>query len=311
MKKFLENILKMRKELNNISIILICALVIIGLYIYNATYYVVVRFNELGPITKNMAVYYNGFKVGKIASIEADNDFKHTLVRVNLISKNLKLPQNTTVYLKNFPSGELYLQFVYPESPSLKTIRRGDILEGIAPYNLEEFMLGQNISGVTDIVSIHVIKALNAMELANMEMENFFHITSTLMQENKKGMDASVNNTATMTKNLAEMAENLNQTSKKLNNSLDERNFKDSTLNIKDTTSNIKDSAQNIKETTENINKATKDIDKTMKKIDDAAAQLNATAQNLNCITGGLNETLGKRGAGMRILFGTPVKPKP
>lgn len=310
MKKFLENILKMKKELNNMSILLVCVLAIIALYIYNSTYYVVVRFNELGPITKNMAIYYNGFKVGKIVSIEPDNDFKHTLVRVNLIWNNLKLPQNTTVQLKSFPSGELFLQFIYPENPSLKTIKRGDMIEGISPYSLEQFMLGQNISGVTDVVSIHVIKALNAMEVANMEMQNFFKITSTLMQQNKKGMDTSVNNTVIMTKNLAEMAENLNQTSKKLNNSLDEKKFQDSSSNFKDSTSNIKESTQNIKEITENINRATKDIDKTMKKVDDTVSQVNSAAENLNCITGGLHETLGKRGGGMRILFGTPVKPK-
>jgi ABC-type transporter Mla subunit MlaD len=310
MKKIKQNIPKVKKDIKRMSIILICFLAVTWLYIYNTRYYVIVRFNELGPITKNMAVYYNGFKVGKIASIEPDNDFRHTLVRVNLNAKNLKLPQNTTVYVENLPNGELYLQFVYPESPSLTTIKRGDVLEGISPYSLEGFMLGQNISGVSDVVSIHVIKALQATEIANIEMRNFFKNSSELVEGNSQEIKESTKNTAAMTKSLAEMAENLNQTSKKLNNSLDEKSLRDSTTNIRNSTSNINDSTSNIKETTENICKATKDIDKTMKKIDDTVSKANSTVENLNSMTTGLNETLSKRFGGARIMFGTPIKPK-
>lgn len=298
MKKFSENTLKKKERIIPLLVIfiIIIFLIIVGVYFYNATYYVIVRFNELGALIPNMPAYYNGFKVGKIVSIEPDKDFKHTLVKVNLFHKNINLPQNATVEVENFPSGELYLQFIYPKSPSLKTIKRGDMLEGLAPYSLEQFMLGQSISGVTDIVSLYIIRALKATEIANQEMKAFFQNTSKLIQENKEGIRASVNNTASMTKSLSQMAENLNQASKKINNSLDEKILKDTTSNIKDTT--------------DNISKATKNIDKTMKKVDDTISQANAAAGNLNAITIGLNETLGKRFAGMRIIFGTPVKPK-
>ena len=83
---------------------------------------------------------------------------------------------------------------------------------------------------------------------------------------------------------------------KKINNALDEKSLKDTTSNIKNTT--------------ENLSEATKDIDKTMKKIDDTISQVNIAAQNLNSITSGVNETLSKRFGGMRIIFGTPIKPQ-
>jgi ABC-type transporter Mla subunit MlaD len=293
----------MKIEIKKILTIFIILLTITVVYIYNSKNYFIIRFDELGPLTKSMAVYYNGFKIGKIVRIEPDNDFKHTLVKVNILQKNINLPQNTTVRLQSFLNGEIYLEFVYPDSPSFKPLKRGDLIEGKAPYSLEQFMLGQNISGVTDVVSIHVIKALNATEVANMEMTAFFHNTSKLIDENRKGITASVNNTEAMTKSLSQMAENLNQTSqnlnqtsKKLNNALDEKTLKDTTLNIKDTTANISE--------------ATKDIDKTIKKIDDTVSNAKASAESLNSMTSGLNETLGKRFAGMRIIFGTPVKPK-
>lgn len=290
----------MDSKTRTLVIIFVIFLIIVGAYIYNNTYYVIVRFNELGALTKNMSAYYNGFKIGKIVNIGSDKDFKHTLVRVNLF-RNINLPQNTTVRVESFPNGELYLQFIYPSSPSFKTIQRGDMLEGTVPYSMAQFMMGQNISGVTDVVSMHVIRTLDATELANIEIKLFYKNAAKIVNENRKGIKASIDNTAAMTKNLAHMAENLNQASIKINNALD------ATI-LKDTTSNIKETTSNIKETTSNVSKATKDIDKTMKKIDDTISQANAAAQNLNSITGGLNETLGKRFAGMRILFGTPVK---
>lgn len=296
MKKTSEDISKKKERIKKSLLILIIFLILIGVYIYNTTYYVIVRFDQLGPLTKNMSAYYNGFKVGKIVRIEADKDFKHTLVKVNLFNKDINLPQNSTVNVQKFPNGELYLQFIYPNSPVFRTIKRGDILEGIAPYNLEEFMLGQNIAGVTDVVSQQIIKTLNATEIANIEIKIFFQNSSRLINENRKGINTSVNNTVVMTRNLAQAAENLNQTSKKLNNALDETTLKDTT--------------SNIRETTDNVSKATKDIDKIVKKIDDTISQANAAAGNLNSITSGLNETLGKRCGGMRVMFGTPVKPQ-
>ncbi len=294
MKTLQEDFFIIKKQGKKILAVFVILLVFAAIYIYNATYYIMIRFDELGPLTKNMLAYYNGFKIGKIVSIKPDKDFKHILVKVNLKEKNLKLPQNTVVYVERFPSGGLYLQFSYPASPSLNFIRRGDLLEGIAPYNVEQFMMGQSVSGMTDIVSVHIIKALNSADATNQEMKVFFELARTLIEQNSKAINKSVNNTSDMTKNLAQMAQNLNQVSKKLNNAIDETELKSTTSNIKDTT--------------ENIANATKDIDKTVKKIDETIVHVNETAQNLNSITNGLNDTLSKRFAGIRMIFGKPVK---
>lgn len=303
MTKISANISNIKKESKKFSIGFLVIILLAGALFYYTRFYVIIRFNELGPLVKNMSAYYNGFKIGKITKIEPDSDFKHTLVQVDLSQKNIRIPQNTVVYVERFPNGELYLQFVYPQSPSLSTLKSGDLLEGVAPYNLEQFMMGQSISGMSDLVSLHIIKALNSADAANQEMEVFFKITTKLIKANGRGIKTSVNNAALMTENLAEMAKNLNQATKKLNDSFDGSFLKDSTVNIKETTDNIKD-------TTENISKATKDFDKTMKKLDDTMNEINATAQNLNSITTGVNETLGKKFGGMRLMFGTTVQQK-
>lgn len=296
MTNFSENDFKKKEKIKRLLIITIIFLIIAGVYIYNSTYYIIVRFDELGPLTKNMSAYYNGFKVGRIVNIEPDIDFKHTLVKVNLIHTDLNLPQNTVAYVESFPNGELYLQFLYPQSPSLIKLKRGDVLEGIGQSNLEQFMMGQSISGMTDVVSVYIIKALNSADAANQEIKLFFEAATDIIEENTQVINTAVTNTRATTKSLAQMAENLNQASKKINDALDEEILRDTTSNIKDTT--------------DNIAKATKDMDKTMQKIDDTITHANATAQNLNSMTSGLNETLCKRFAGMRIIFGTPVKAK-
>ena len=295
MENFPEKTSKLKKYIKKLVIFLPLILIAVGIYFYTATNYIIIRFDELGPLTKNMAVYYNGFRIGKIVHIGPDKDFKHTLAKVNLTHKNMNLPQNTTVYVERFPNGELYLQFVYPKSPSLKTLKRGDVLEGIAPYSLEQFMLGQTISGMSDLVSLHIIKALNATDIANKEIQLFFKTTSKLIDDNRASLNEAAKNSAAMTKSLAEMAENLNQASEKLNNSLDEKTLKNTTINVEQTTANIAE--------------ATKDLDKTMEKVDKTMAEINSTAANLNSITGGLNQTLSKRFAGMRLLFGRPINP--
>ena len=301
MKNFLKNIGEKRNRISKPFLIMIFLVAAVWAYIYFSTFYIIVRFDELGRISKNMSVYYNGFKVGKIVSIEPDRDFKHTLAKVVFSVKKLNLPDNTKVELKSFPSGELYLQLVYPSSVSLKNLKRGALLEGNAPYNLEQFMLGQNISGVTDVVSIYVIRALNAMEVSNMEMKMFFENTSLIMTDNRQAINESINNFTIMSENLAEMAKNLNQMAKNLNET-------SAKVNRALNTDIIKGSTQNLNETTGNINEATKGLGDTMAKIDDTINHANSVAKNLDCITTGLNHTLSKRFGGMRVMFGTPVK---
>jgi len=308
MHDFHEDISIIKKDKKKLLPLIICFFIFVCIFIYLNTFFIIVRFDELGPVSKNMVIYYNGFRVGKIVNIRPDRDFKHTLVTVNLTEKRLNLPRNTMVEVKNFPSGELFLQFVYPSTPSLINMKRGDVLEGISPYSLEEFMLGQNGTSVTDVVSKHIIQTLNSAKIAANDVSHFFQSSSVIIKENRTGIRHSITNTEQLTRNLTKTTENLNQASMKLNNAIDSDSLRESTVNIKDSTQNIKDSTQNIKETTESINRATKDLDKTMKKVDETITNANSTAENLNTITGGLHKTLSSKFGGIRVIFGKPLK---
>lgn len=296
MRKIPEYISAIRIILKELLFILIILLAVAGAYLYVTTNYVIVRFDELGFVAKNMNAYYNGFKIGKIVKVEPDKDFQHVLAKLNIYNKNINLPQNTTVRVQSFPSGELYLEFVYPESPSLKPMTRGTVLQGIARYSLADFMQGQNISGMTDIVTLHVVRTLQATEIANHEIKMFFQNASSIVNDNRKGIKASVDNTRKMTANLAQTAANLNDLSEKLNNAVDEKALKQTTSNVKDTS--------------DNIVKLTQDLDKTVNNIDATVDEFHTAAQNLTAVTSGLNTSLSKKFGGMRVMFGTPTKGK-
>lgn len=296
MKKFLDKIINLDRGAKKLLIWLIIALVAVAIFIYQSNNYVIIRFDELGFVAKNMNAYYNGFKIGKVINVEPDTDFKHVLAKLRFFRRDINLPQNTTVKVQSFPSGELYLEFVYPESPSLKPITRGTVLEGLARYSMEEFMQGQNISGITDIVSLHVVRTLQATEIANHEIKMFFQNASGMVNENRRGIKKSVNNTEKMTANLAQTAVNLNDLSEKLDKAIDEDTIKQTTSNVKDATGNVV--------------QLTQDLDKTVNNINATVDEIHTAAQHLNAVTSGLNTSLSKKFGGMRVLFGTPTKGK-
>ena len=70
---------------------------------------------------------------------------------------------------------------------------------------------------------------------------------------------------------------------------------------------NIRVATENIKNITSDIKNATKNLDKTVAKIDCTISETKAIASNVKIITGGFCETVSKRFAGLRIIFGKPL----
>ena len=61
---------------------------------------VTAQFNELEPFPNHLPVYYKGFRMGRTVKVYPGPDYTTTRVDMRLKSKNLKLPENTTVILK-------------------------------------------------------------------------------------------------------------------------------------------------------------------------------------------------------------------
>lgn len=106
MNKFLEIFTKNK---NLIYRVLFICIITTGIYfIYQMLFgnYVLVRFKDLGPLTKNMPVYYKGFVIGKTTHVGPDEDYKASIVKVKLNNEYKKLPKNTFVIVQNFPTGQ-------------------------------------------------------------------------------------------------------------------------------------------------------------------------------------------------------------
>lgn len=275
--------------------LLFLSLVALGLFWVYQTffgYYVLIRFKELGPLTKNMTAYYKGFVIGKSTSVGPDEDYKASIVKVVLKHENTMLPSNTFVIVGQFPNGQNYLEFIYPDKPTLRLMGKGDVLEGITSYSLEQFMHGQTRSGTTDLVSENVIKTLNTTDETNREIQNFFATASEVLQENRQNIKQTTQNTAKMTASLAQSA----------------KNTVSMTASLAQSAKTLNEATENIKTTTADINKATKDTDKTTNKIHSTMSEFHAAAANINKITAGMLRVLNKKFAGMRILFGRPIQ---
>ncbi len=306
---------ELKKDINISKIILIITIIVGGFFFHNKYfgYYIFAKFEELGPVTKNMPVYYKGFQIGKTEKVSPDDDYRHSIVKINIQQKDTKLPENTYTVVDRFPDGQNYLELVYPDKPALRLMKKGTVIEGKTHYSLESFMRGQAYSGA-DIVSENVSRTLASAEETNKELRNFFSTATDILEDNRDSIKQITTNTAKMTNSFAQMADNLNKTSNKINVALNANQLKNvgknielSSANIMNTTKNTSDTTQNFKSTSENINDATKDIDKIIKKIDATICQAHSTAYNLNVLTNGLNELMNKRFAGLKIFFGKPI----
>ncbi len=287
----IESIAKHGKIIINWIVIIIFLSGMYWIYQTFFEYHVYVRFKELGPLTKNMPVYYKGFIVGRVRNIGPDDDYKASIVKIIINEKNIKLPANTFVIVQKFPNEQNYLEFIYPDKPSLRFMSRGDILEGIAHFSIEQFMHGQVRMGTSDIVSENVLKALSSAEKTNLALQDFFSTASVILKENRQNIKQTVKNTTVITSSLAQAA----------------KNTSDFTENLVQATQNISESSKNFKTTTTDVNEATKNLGKTSEKIDSIITDVQQTASNLNKITTGIYRLLCKRFAGVRIFLGRPI----
>ena len=97
------------------------------------------EFDDPGYIPKGVIVYYKGVNVGKVSKIYFSPDFKRTVLRMDIYQKNLKLPANVyaAVQMEGI-TGQKHIGIIYPDNPSNKLLADGAVIEGRAPFGIEE-----------------------------------------------------------------------------------------------------------------------------------------------------------------------------
>lgn len=279
-----------------ISIILI--LVLIGIIIYKHVMYthITVQFKELRPMEENIPVYYKGIVIGKAKERKHTDDYQHTLIKVVLYPKNLHLPVNTEVelrqILKNKKTSD-YLELIYPETPSEKLISDGSYLKGYTTVDMEAYAKNvrpEDLEGIKENLS----GAAENLNTALCGLSELFVLLQDVVRENQVNLKGS-------TANIKNATSNINQATLKINNSIREEQ-------LNSAMTNIENSIGNIEKITKDINNTSTGINQSMPRITSSIKDAQNTLANVNAISCGVRQTLRKHFGGLRLMFGKTIQ---
>lgn len=281
------------KKFHVIIIILITLLTLFLLYNKLAFMNIIVKFDELEPFEKQMAVYFKGFRIGKTTKIYPDKDYQNTYLKLRLYRGKVNLPSNSTVKIRKIKAGS-YVDVLYPNEPTLSRLKDNDEIKGTISKDIAELIENKLNGGELDLI---VDDTANLIENANTAIvslnEIFIQVRDTI-EEIRPDIVKIVSN-------FADTSSNLKNTSETINLAINSDNAKTSFLNITDTT-------ENIKLITENIEDITKQIDDvTMPITNSVLCETQQTMKNVNEISFGLKNTLKKQFGFGRLIFGRPV----
>lgn len=285
---------------------------LVGIYIFNIKYTsVTAKFENLRPVQANMTVYYNGFKVGKVARIQPSKDYKTTLVTMVLNPIDLKLPDNVIAEvkkeLKNRREYDI-VDLIYPKAPSTRYLKNGSIIEGRVQQNIQDKLANLADAGVLDQLQGNANSALKSLNEAASSLSTLFATLNDVVQENRPNLKASTDNLVKSSDNLALTTKNLQEMTKKLDNAMEQQKLSSVVTNADDSIANFKTATENIKAISINVNTSTQNLNQTRQGIDSTLVVTNQTVKNIDEITTGINATLKKNFGGLRILFGKTIQ---
>ena len=263
-------------------------------------YHITAKFEESGPLYKNMPVFYRGCEIGRIQKVVLSEDYKYTYAKIVLYPKNPKLPKDVEAVVKRHDILKNYIDLVNQDPPSAILLKNGEVIDGKPIFEIGTFLAEISDSGLLiPLIQNFSDVAVNLSKTSS-EVKNFFSDLRLILKDNRQNLKQT-------TKDFALTSKSLKNVTSRFNNSITEDKLNNTTSSINKSSSNILTTTENIKNITENIDIATKNLDKTVAKIDCTISEANAVASNAKVITGGFCQVLGKRFAGLRIIFGKPL----
>ncbi len=265
-------------------------------------------FEDLEPFPKNLNVYYKGFKLGRTVRVHPSKDFTETQVEMILNAKNLSLPDNTTAKMKSKNKKD-YIELEYPNAPSITYLKNHSVIEGKKGLNIGDYIDKQAEAGGLDEIKDNLNNTVASAGDTLDALTELFGTANDIL----KDIRPSIKITA---ENLAETSQNLKETSSELNSSLKPKRLSNSFANIEQTTKNIERTTKNFENASLDITKTTSHINTdTIGIVDCVIANINTIIDNINVVINntndiviGFQQTLNKRFAGMKIMFGRPLK---
>ncbi len=273
------------------------ALIIIGLlfflhYIWGQIR-ITVDFQELEPFRHSLPVYYKGFKLGHTVKVYPSPDFHTTRVDLKLRLKELELPANTTAMIRRKDKKD-YIELVYPNAPYLARLRNHSLIEGTKGLNFESFIQDQAKNGGLDEIKDNVNGTIQSAGKTFDALTEMINVLTGILEDVRPTINDTVMNVNTASRYLADASYNVQST-------LQEGYINSTLENLERTSKNLVMTTQNITGVTNNVNNNSINL------INCVIRNINTVVSNVNEIVIGLGETLKKRFAGIRLIFGRAI----
>ena len=249
---------------------------------------IIVEFDSLEPFRKWIPVYFKGFKLGRVSKVYPTEDFTATRVELHIHHKALKLPTNTTAKFMIRDEDKEYMELVYPKSPYLEYLRNGSVIKGTMGTNLDSFFRDQAANGGLDEIKNNVNTTVKSAGETFNALTEMINMLTYILEDVRPTINSAANNINVASKNLADVSQSLKATVDK---------------------GYIDKSLYNFQQTTDNFNGFSGNLNRqSMVLANCLLKNLNIVVQNINQIVIGLGETMKKRFAGLRLVFGKAIQ---
>lgn len=276
---------------NRLSILIFVLVIILlsGLFYFQeerSRYHIFVKFRKSGPLYKGMLVYFKGYEIGKAQKVVLNGDYKYTLVKIVLYPKNPKLPKNIEAVVKKHDLLGEYIDLVALDEPSTELLKNNGTVRGTPQFEMRTLLSEIADSGLLIPLIQNFSDTALSLTKTSSKIENFFTDSRSILKDNRQNLKQT-------TKSMSQITTNFDTT------------FSKDKLNK--TTSSVEKSATNIESITENVKNITQNVDCATRTLDKTIEKLDSTLSNTKVITRGFKDTMEKRFAGLRIIFGKPI----
>ncbi len=254
---------------------------------------VTVDFQELEPFRHSLPVYYKGFKLGHTVKVYPSPDFHTTRVDLKLRLKELELPANTTAMIRRKDKKD-YIELVYPNAPYLAKLRNHSLIEGTKGLNFESFIQDQAKNGGLDEIKDNVNGTIQSAGKTFDALTEMINVLTGILEDVRPTINDTVMNVNVASRHLADASYNVQST-------LQEGYINSTLENLERTSVNLVKTTQNITGVTDNVNNNSINL------LNCVIKNINTVVSNVNVIIVGLGETLKKRFAGIRLIFGKAI----
>lgn len=290
-------------NMNNIfkTLTVLLLLIAIGItyYIYKTSTFITAEFKNLRPFHDRAAIYYNGFKIGKVVKVRPNKNYTATIVTMQLFPHDMKLPINTLAVLKKERDRRNkkfdFIDLVAPEEASVYFLKDGDRISGKTTVELDTYLSNQDPDSLEAIKS-DLAESVKNLNITIQTLGDLFATLNSMAEDVKPNVVKASSDLSASSENFVTVSHNINTFTGNINTSLNKER--------------MNSTASDIEAVSKNVKTMTTEFNKTVPKIGCTVQEINRVLCNVEEMTAGLNRTMKKPFGGLRLIFGSPIGKK-